>query len=74
MAAIKAMIAETMYPVTLISHPLEPGGEQICGHEHSGEAQQNQQVECHEPDHGAARINVASTSRICAALSCYGLE
>jgi hypothetical protein len=61
MAAIRAMIAETMYPVRLTSDLSEPGGHEVGRDEHSGKTQQHQQVELHEPDSAENWINVALT-------------
>jgi hypothetical protein len=61
MAAIRAMIAETMYPVRLTSDLSEAGREEVCRDEHRGKAQQHQQVELHEPDSAENWINVALT-------------
>jgi hypothetical protein len=55
------MIAETIYPVRLTSDLAEAGRQEVSGHEHPGKAEQDQEVELHEPNSGENWINVALT-------------
>jgi hypothetical protein len=65
MAAIKAMIADTMYPLRAPTSDLPHAGrQQIGSHEHRREAEHYEQVELHRySQYPPAPINAASTPR-----------